>query len=162
MHLSFTKPQLQQLHVTDFSGKRRSRSGTELSDGQNLAWPPPLTSQPKNGIPWHKGALPRKPCKAQCLPWYPSEEQPPPLGQQLFEDRIPEWFRLERTTGAHPVPLPCSSRVPWSSHSGLCPDGFGVSPGKETPQTLWAAVPLLSHLTAKKFFLMFRWTFLCF
>lgn len=138
MHLSFAKPQLQQLHVTDFPGKRHSRSGTGPLDGQTWLGLSPSPHSQKKGSSWHKDALPRKPCKAlsaQDGSWYPSEEQPPPLGQQLFEDRILEWFRLEGSSGAHPVPPPCSRRIPWSHHSGLFQLGLEYLQGRR-PQSL--------------------------
>lgn len=63
-----------------------------------------------------------------CLPqelWRQQEKLPSPSSSALTRTTgdpgicschgIPEWFRLEGTTGAHPVPPPCSSRVLWSS-----------------------------------------------
>lgn len=42
----------------------------------------------------------------------------------------------------------------WAGYSYSCPDGFWISPGKETPQPLWAAC---SNVQSSAQYLMFRW-----
>lgn len=59
------------------------------------------------------------------------------------------------------VPCPCSDRVPRTCYWGLCPDSFLVSPGKETPQPLLGHLFQCSLILTVKFFLKFRWNFLC-
>lgn len=61
------------------------------------------------------------------------------------------WSSSSSTSLLKKDPLEPSLRV--------VPTGLGISSRKETPKPPWAPVPLLSHLTTKKFFLVFRWNF---
>lgn len=61
------------------------------------------------------------------------------------------WSSSSSTSLLKKDPLEPSLRV--------VPTGLGISSRKETPKPPWAPVPLLSHLTTKKFFLVLRWNF---
>lgn len=52
---------------------------------------------------------------------------------------IVEWLMLEETDGGHLIWPLALAGSPWACYSGLCPDGFWIPPGKETPQPLCAA-----------------------
>lgn len=119
MHLSFTKPQLQQLHVTDFPGKRHSRSGTGALDGQTCLGLHPSPHSQRNKVPGTRCSSQEAfqgTVSAQDGSWYPGEEQPPPLGQQLFEDRMVQagrdhWTSSSSTSLLKQGPLEQSLRV---------------------------------------------------
>lgn len=90
----------------------------------------------------------------------------------LISQNHTEWLGLEGTCGHHLEQSHAKAGSPRADCTGLCPGGFWVSAEKETPSPsspgnislttclcslFWCSVTL-----KLKFFLIFRWNFLCF
>lgn len=60
------------------------------------------------------------------------------IHNSTLSHRIPEWLGLERTSGDHLFQAPAKAASPRAGGTGLCPAGCWMSPGKDTPQPLWA------------------------
>ena len=71
----------------------------------------------------------------------------------MHNHRHTEWLRLEGTCGEYLAQPPAKAGSPRSHYTGLCPGSFGVFPGKEIPQPLWATYANAVTLIVKKFFL---------
>ena len=70
-------------------------------------------------------------------------------------------MRLEGTTVGSSGPTSLLQQGhPRAQGTGLCPEGSGISPVRETPCPLWTICSGLGHCPGQKFCLMSRWNFL--
>lgn len=77
--------------------------------------------------------------------------------------RITEQVRLEGTTVCHLVQPPCSSKATLEPHgTESCPDNSGVSPVRETPQSLCAAFSSAWSLHSKEVLACVHFISLCY
>jgi len=77
--------------------------------------------------------------------------------------RIPAWQGLEGTSGGHPAQPSCRSRVTYSRlHRTLSRRVLNISREGDSTTYLGSLFQCSVTLRVKKFFLMFRWNFLCF
>jgi len=77
--------------------------------------------------------------------------------------RITEWSGLEGTFASHLAQHPCRSRVTYSRlHRTLSRRVLNISREAESTASLGSLFQCSVTLRVKKFFLMFRWNFLCF